>query len=60
MAGFGPGGIVAGSIAAFLHSMVGNVASGSAIALLQSIGRQFKMWNTGNRSGVQCENVLKA
>nr|GAT54527.1 predicted protein [Mycena chlorophos] len=36
--GFGSGGVVAGSIAATLHSAIGNVAAGSLFAICQSIG----------------------
>ena len=36
--GFGPGGVVAGSLAAAWQSSIGNVAPGSLFALLQSIG----------------------
>ena len=36
--GFGPGGVVANSIAAAWQSSIGNVAAGSLFALLQSIG----------------------
>ncbi|KAK0726408.1 hypothetical protein B0T21DRAFT_413742 [Apiosordaria backusii] len=37
-AGFGPGGIIAGSIAAAAQSMIGNVVAGSVFAILQSAG----------------------
>lgn len=36
--GFGAGGVVAGSIAAGVQSMIGNVAAGSLFAALQSLG----------------------
>ena len=36
--GFGAGGVVAGSIAAYWQAMIGNVAGGSVFALLQSAG----------------------
>ena len=36
--GFGPGGIIAGSIAAAIQSCIGNVAAGSLFATLQSLG----------------------
>lgn len=36
--GFGPGGVVAGSLAAAWQSSIGSVATGSLFALLQSIG----------------------
>ena len=36
--GFGAGGVVSGSIAAGVHSMIGNVAPGSLFASLQSAG----------------------
>ncbi|KAJ3491922.1 hypothetical protein NLI96_g384 [Meripilus lineatus] len=35
--GFGPGGVIAGSLAASLHSGIGTVAAGSAFAICQSI-----------------------
>mmetsp|Transcript_41079 Transcript_41079/g.99013 ORF Transcript_41079/g.99013 Transcript_41079/m.99013 type:complete len:198 (-) Transcript_41079:234-827(-) len=38
LAGFGAGGIVAGSVATMWQASVGNVAAGSAFATLQSIG----------------------
>jgi hypothetical protein len=38
VAGFSTGGIVAGSLAAGLQSSIGNVAAGSAFAILQSAG----------------------
>ncbi|KAF2271992.1 uncharacterized protein EI97DRAFT_239297 [Westerdykella ornata] len=37
-AGFGSGGVVAGSMAAGIQSSIGNVAAGSAFAFLQSAG----------------------
>ncbi|KIM32301.1 hypothetical protein M408DRAFT_326907 [Serendipita vermifera MAFF 305830] len=37
-AGFGTGGIIAGSIAAGVQSTIGNVAAGSAFAALQTAG----------------------
>ncbi|KAI4525808.1 hypothetical protein K525DRAFT_190635, partial [Schizophyllum commune Loenen D] len=36
--GFGPGGVVAGTIAAAIHSAIGNVAAGSVFAALQAAG----------------------
>ncbi|KAK4196604.1 hypothetical protein QBC40DRAFT_268366 [Triangularia verruculosa] len=36
--GFGERGVTAGSIAAFIHSCIGNVAAGSAFAIFQSAG----------------------
>jgi len=36
--GFGPGGVVAGSLAAAIHSCIGNVAAGSLFATAQAIG----------------------
>ena len=36
--GFGSGGVTAGTIAAAWHSGIGTVASGSAFALMQSLG----------------------
>ncbi|KAL3492258.1 hypothetical protein BJX62DRAFT_236489 [Aspergillus germanicus] len=38
IAGFGAGGVQAGSIAATVHASIGNVAAGSAFATLQSAG----------------------
>ncbi|KAI0133085.1 hypothetical protein F4776DRAFT_626036 [Hypoxylon sp. NC0597] len=35
-AGFGPGGILVGSLAALVHSLIGNVTAGSLFAFLQS------------------------
>ena len=37
-AGFGAGGVIGGSIAAGVHSTIGNVAAGSAFAAGQSAG----------------------
>lgn len=37
-AGFGGGGIVAGSVASFSQSVAGNIATGSMFATLQSAG----------------------
>lgn len=37
-AGFGVGGIYAGSVASYMMSSVGSVAAGSTVALLQSAG----------------------
>ena len=42
IAGFGTGGIVAGSIAAGIQSGIGNVAAGSAFATLTSWGMTGK------------------
>lgn len=39
--GFGPFGIVAGSIASVIQSIIGNVASGSVFAVAQSFGALF-------------------
>ena len=36
--GFGAAGVVAGSIAAIIQAIIGNVAKGSAFAIAQSIG----------------------
>jgi hypothetical protein len=36
--GFGAGGVASGSIAALVHSVLGNVAAGSLFAALQTIG----------------------
>lgn len=36
--GFGAAGVVAGSIAAAIQAIIGNVAAGSAFAIAQSIG----------------------
>ncbi|KAH7116866.1 hypothetical protein B0J11DRAFT_537743 [Dendryphion nanum] len=36
--GFGAGGVVAGSVAAGMQAGIGNVAAGSAFAILQSAG----------------------
>ena len=36
--GFGSAGITAGSIAAYIQSIIGNVSAGSFFALLQSTG----------------------
>lgn len=36
--GFGAGGIVAGSVAAAIQASIGNVAAGSAFAVLTSLG----------------------
>jgi hypothetical protein len=36
--GFGAGGVVAGSWAAAIHALIGNVAGGSLFALCQAIG----------------------
>lgn len=36
--GFGPAGPIAGSLAAFVQSGIGNVATGSAFAFFQSLG----------------------
>ncbi|KIO18489.1 hypothetical protein M407DRAFT_158910 [Tulasnella calospora MUT 4182] len=36
--GFATGGIAAGSLAAAIHSMLGNVAAGSAFSIMQSLG----------------------
>ncbi|RPA80066.1 hypothetical protein BJ508DRAFT_195281, partial [Ascobolus immersus RN42] len=41
LAGFTTGGVKAGSLAALVHSAIGNVASGSLFALLQSVGAKF-------------------
>lgn len=38
LAGFSSAGIVGGSIAAGIQSSIGNVAAGSAFAILQSLG----------------------
>ncbi|TEA12116.1 hypothetical protein C8034_v006545 [Colletotrichum sidae] len=35
---FGPGGVVAQSVAAFVHGLIGDVAAGSIFAMLQSAG----------------------
>ena len=45
--GFGPGGVVAGSLAAAWQSIIGNVAPGSLFALLQSIGASGSSTTTG-------------
>lgn len=37
-AGFGPSGIVGGSIASAVQSAIGNVAAGSTFSSLQSVG----------------------
>jgi hypothetical protein len=37
-AGFGSSGIMAGSLAAGIHSVIGNVSAGSLFATCQSIG----------------------
>lgn len=39
--GFGPFGIVAGSFASFVQSIIGCVASGSVFAVTQSLGALF-------------------
>ena len=36
--GFGAAGVIAGSVAAALQAIIGNVAAGSAFAIAQSIG----------------------
>ncbi|KAF9871299.1 hypothetical protein CkaCkLH20_11220 [Colletotrichum karsti] len=36
--GFGPNGVIAESLAAAVHGMIGNVAAGSSFAMLQSAG----------------------
>ncbi|KAI0834581.1 hypothetical protein F5Y06DRAFT_278416 [Hypoxylon sp. FL0890] len=38
VAGFGPAGIVVGSLAAAWHSLIGNVSAHSLFAILQSAG----------------------
>ena len=38
MFGFGAGGIIAGSIAAWIQSLIGNVGAGSIFAFLQAFG----------------------
>lgn len=43
--GFGVAGVAAGSIAATIHSSIGNVAAGSAFAIMQSLGAKgILMW----------------
>jgi len=37
-AGFGDGGVVAGSVAAAVQSQIGNIAGGGMFAFLQSVG----------------------
>ena len=50
--GFGPGGVVAGSLAAAWQSIIGNVAPGSLFALLQSIGASGSSTAAGGAMGV--------
>ena len=45
IAGFGTGGIAAGSVAAGIQSSIGNVAAGSVFAWLQSIGATGGFFN---------------
>jgi len=40
--GFGPGGVVAGSIAAAIQAQIGAVAAGSVFAALQALGVSTK------------------
>ncbi|KAG9044793.1 hypothetical protein FS837_007524, partial [Tulasnella sp. UAMH 9824] len=43
--GFAPAGVAAGSIAAAIQSSIGNVAAGSAFAVMQSLGAKgILMW----------------
>ena len=41
LAGFGINGILAGSLAALIQSIIGNVAAGSLFAILTSIGMVY-------------------
>ena len=49
--GFGPGGIAAGSIAAGIQSTIGNVATGSVFAALQSAGASGALQALGVAAG---------
>ena len=44
MFGFGAGGIIAGSIAAWIQSLIGNVGAGSIFAFLQAFGGLWWSW----------------
>ncbi|RPA74717.1 hypothetical protein BJ508DRAFT_418490 [Ascobolus immersus RN42] len=45
--GFGVEGIAAGSLAAIIHSKIGNIAKGSIFSFLQSHGARFGGWAFG-------------
>ena len=42
--GFGAGGIIKGSLAAWIQSLIGNVVPGSIFALLQAFGGLWWAW----------------
>lgn len=52
LAGFGAGGIVAGSVAAGIQSGIGNVAAGSVFATVQSLGMTGVLSTTTTLGGV--------
>lgn len=60
LAGFGAGGIVAGSAAAAWQASIGNVAAGSLFAFLQSAGATGGLWGLGAAAGAATGAVAGA